>query len=313
MNWLKRQLITFARIFNTGLRNLFRNAWLTTAATAIMIVTLSIVLFAVAINMSLGDTIDDITKDVTLSIYLKDDISEQDKDRLRNRLISNDNVRLVTYRSKEEALKVFQARNEGNEAIIKGLSIIDNKLPASFEVSLYDLTLYSDIQNVAEAEEFASAVDGTSADQNEERRKSIDRIAGAQDFVIRASILAGSIFAVLSVLVIFNTIRMAVFTRSYEIEIMKLIGATPGYIRGPFLVEASLYGLIAGCTAFAIVYTTITQLGPKVDTHINVSGTLEFFETYWAIILLSLIIMGILIGFLSSSFAMFKYLRLKKW
>ncbi len=313
MDSLKRFFITAGRILNGGLHNFVRNAWLTTAATAIMVVTLSIALFAIAINVSLASTLDDITKDVTLSIYLFDGSSVQQKENLEMALSSDENVEAVNFRTKEEALRLFQERNETNRAILKGLSIIDNSLPASYEVVLADLTLYESVVETAEGKQFEKIVESTSADQNEERRKSIERIGSAQEFVTKASIMAGGIFGVLSILIIFNTIRMAIFTRSYEIEIMKLLGASPRYIRGPFLFEASLYGIIAGLLSYSIVYITLGAMGPKLESYINVEDTIKLYSDSAGLFLLCSIGAGILIGFFSAAFAMAKYLRIRKW
>ena len=133
--------------------------------------------------------------------------------------------------------------------------------------------------------------------------------------MIRSSVLASSVFAIVSVLIIFNTIRMAIFTRSEEIRTMKLIGATPNYIRGPFIIETTLYGIIAGLAANAIVYAGIISFGSKLSTQAEFAETYTYFTS--AGIMLSMlaggIFAGILVGMVSSILAMEKYLRLKKW
>lgn len=107
---------------------------------------------------------------------------------------------------------------------------------------------------------------------------------------------------------------MAVFTRSQEIEIMKLIGATPGYIRGPFLFESSLFGAIAGILSFVAVYSALLALGPKADSQKLLFGpTVSFFAHNWLLVLLGTVSAGVIVGYISSSLALFRYLRLKKW
>ena len=108
---------------------------------------------------------------------------------------------------------------------------------------------------------------------------------------------------------------MAIYTRRDEIRIMKLIGATPGYIRGPFLVEASLYGVFAAIIANFAVYSLIFSLGRKVSSQPEFSQTFSFFTdpgvmvAMWICVLL----VGILIGSFSSMLAMGKHLKLKNW
>jgi cell division transport system permease protein len=144
---------------------------------------------------------------------------------------------------------------------------------------------------------------------DETRLDTVDKIGDAQRFITRAGILAGSIFAIISILVIFNTIRMAIFTRSSEITIMRLIGATNSYIRGPFLFESMLYGLVAALVTTSLVYTTLTTLGPKANQHIYFEPTITLFAQYWYAVLGGAIIIGVLIGVVSSSLAMARYMR----
>jgi cell division transport system permease protein len=306
-----RWLISFRRIAAQGFRNFFRNAWLSSAATAIMVVTLTIILSAVVINMALTDTIDDIASNVTVSVYLQDDITEEQRNELQQTLEQSFNVANVDYVSKEEALAIFQERNRDDPSLIEGISVTDNVLPASLEVEVDDLSQIDAVTAVAEEDRFEAVVDETSV--SEERRASIDNIARAQDFITFASIIAAAIFAGISILVIFNTIRMAVFTRSDEIEIMKLIGATPNYIRGPFLFEAAMYGVIAGLLAASAVYSVLLSLGPRADRQLLIGPTIDRFAEWWPLILLGTIMLGMLIGLASSLISMSRYLRLKSW
>lgn len=301
----------FRRIAAQGFRNFFRNAWLSSAATAIMVVTLTIILGSVIINMSLSDTIDDIASNITVSVYLEDDIQDSEREELKSTLEQSFNVSRVSYISKEQALQIFQQRNQDDPTLIDGLSISNNVLPASLEVEVRDLSQIDAVTAVANEERFDHIVDETSV--SEERRASIENIARAQNFITLASVVAAGLFAGISILVIFNTIRMAVFTRSDEIEIMKLIGATPNYIRGPFLFEAALYGVFAGLLACVGVYSVLISLGPRANRQMLIEPTINLFVENWFIVLFATVALGILIGLASSLISMSRYLRLKRW
>ena len=116
-------------------------------------------------------------------------------------------------------------------------------------------------------------------------------------------------------LIIFNTIRIAIFTRSEEIRNMKLVGATPGFIRGPFIVETSLYGIIAGLVAASASYSIIISLGSKIAAQAEFAETYTFFTdpTTVALVYVGSVVVGILVGVFSSMLAMQKYLKLKHW
>jgi cell division transport system permease protein len=305
------KLIQLRRIAAQGLRNFFRNAWLSSAATAVMLVTLTVILSAVIINMALSDTIDDIASNVTVAVYLKDGVDDGRQQALEAELRNHPNVESVKYVDKNEALAIFMEQNRDDPTILSGLDVTDNVLPASLEVRVLDLSRIDEVTSVANNSGFDDIVDETSV--SEERRKTIDNIARAQDFITLASIFTAGIFAMISVLVIFNTIRMAVFTRSTEIEIMKLIGATPGYIRGPFLFEAGFYGALAGLLAWVAVYSVLIGLGPRANRQLLIEPTIDWFVAYWPLVLLATTTVGVAIGLVSSLISMSRYLRLKHW
>lgn len=319
----KRRIITFGRICNTGLHNLFRNAWLTTAAIAVMTVTLTIVISATVANFALQEAIEVASRDLTVSVFLKDDAPEEKQDELKSRLKEISFVDEVYYKSKTEALTDFQERNQGNAELIAGLSLTeDNPLPASFEVFMNDINEYDTVLAIANDPAFVEVVRETN--DNQSSRDAFNGFIGAQESINRASIVLGIIFGSISILVIFNTIRMAIFTRSAEIEIMKLIGATPNYIRGPYLFESAMYGVIAAIVSLSVVYAVTVPFARRFledeggggsitfDT-IFPDGVVTYFSENWYMVFALTIAAGVLIGFVSSSVAMAKYLRLKKW
>lgn len=309
---MKRGLISFGRITNTGFHNFVRNAWLSTSAVAIMVVTLTIILSSTILNSALTDTVDDIAQQITVSVYLKDGAEDATLNELKEALEANDNVVDVNYVSKQDALAIFQEQNSDDSTLLEVFALTGtDTLPASYEVTVRDLSNIDSIVAVTEEERFLAAVDETSV--NEARKESIDNIAKAQDFITIAAIGAAAIFAGISILIIFNTIRMAVFTRSDEIEIMKLIGATPRYIRGPFLFEASMYGVMAGIISTVVVYSILLGLGPRVKNQLLIEPTIKMFSDNFFLVLLLAIIMGSLIGLLSSMFSLSRYLRFKSF
>jgi len=305
----KRNLIILSRMFNDGLHNIVRNVWLTTAATAVMTVTLTILLFSVAANLALTETINDRTTDFAVSIYFQPSPDQVVLDQLRDDLEGREYVENVGYTSENQAVLNFIER-EKNETIRAAIELSGEPLPSSFEVSLNDLSFVDEIITVANMEEYVSVFDRTG--QTDVTKRSAEQYLQIQESVNKVSIIAGAIFATISILIIFNTIRMAVFSRSKEIEIMKLIGATPRYIRGPFLVEAGLYGIVAAMIAFSVVYSVLFSVLPGISS-IKSVDTIKLFSDYWYIVFVAIVTVGVLIGLLSSWLATSKYLKLKKW
>ena len=315
---MKRKLIIFKRLTIAGVQNFFRNSWLSVAATAVMIVALTIILGAVLVNVTARNAIKELSKDIKVSIYFQDGIAQSQRDKLMTALRENEAVVDVEYVTREKAQSRLK-QNQDEGFVDQTLALLGAEaLPESFDVSVNDLSKLEEVGNIARRDEFKDTV-GQNVDDitlgKTRSKDTIDRAASAQRYITLGSIIAASIFASVSVLIIFNTIRMAIFTRAEEIKIMKLIGATPDYIRGPFIIEACMYGVIAGLLANVAIYAFILSMGSKL------SNQREFAETYTLFTSPSLVtamvlggvLAGILVAILSSTLAMEKYLRLKKW
>ncbi|MCA9343305.1 FtsX-like permease family protein, partial [Candidatus Saccharibacteria bacterium] len=187
--------------------------------------------------------------------------------------------------------------------LLEGLALIGTgTIPASFEISVTDLSKIDEVGDIAKQEKYAPIVESVSLGKTDVK-KTIERAAATQRFITTTSIIAASIFAIVSMLIIFNTIRMAIFTRSDEIRTQKLLGATPGYIRGPFLVESSMYGVIAGIISTSLVLVVVRSLGSKVANNAEFVETYKLLSDPTIIVLMYLgsIFLGILVGVISSS------------
>lgn len=315
---MRRMFIIFRRLTKSGIQNFFRNSWLSVAATAVMVVAFTIILGAILINVTARTAIKELSKDIKVSIYFQDGVSETQRNQLKAALKENEAVVDVEYVNIEKAQSRLK-QNQDDDFVNQTLALLGaDALPESFDVSVDDLSKLEEVGDIAKREEFKNIVGQDEDDITLGKTRSkdtIDRAASAQKYITLGSIIAAGIFASVSVLIIFNTIRMAIFTRAEEIRIMKLIGATPDYIRGPFILEACMYGVIAGLLSNVVLYTFILTIGSKL------SNQREFAETYTLFTSPSLvgamvvggILAGVLVAILSSTLAMEKYLRLKKW
>ena len=312
---LKHKLITLGRIIRGGGKNFIRNAWLSIAATAVMVVALTIILLAIVLTVTARGAIKELSKNLKISIYLKEDVGEKERQKLQKALTDNRYVAGVEYISVAQAHARFSESFRNDPQLLEGLALVGgDTLPASLEVSVNNLDKITEVAAIPKSADFEPSVESITLGKTD-AKKTIDRAASAQKFIISSSALAAAIFALVSVLIIFNTIRMAIFTRSQEIRIMKLIGATPSYIRGPFLVEASLYGVVAGLLATSAVYSLILSLGSKVSTQAEFAEAYNFFvqPMMMVALLAGSVAAGVLIGVLSSTLAMVRYLKLRHW
>ncbi|MBL8159805.1 ABC transporter permease [Candidatus Saccharibacteria bacterium] len=315
---MNRQMITLRRVMQYGFYNFMRNTWLTTAATIVMTITLLVIVSSIMLRMIFEDTIGDIRKRIDVSIYLKDDITDAERQKLETALRKLPIVTDVEYVSKDQALDNFR---EGNRENVEQLNAIkelqelqNNPLPASLRVKNNDPSRLKEISDLATSNQFKSLIAPDIPPSNAgERRAAIDNIAQWSVTFQNLSLIASIIFIVISVLIIFNTIRMAIYNRKDEIEMMRLIGANPSFIRGPFIVEATLYGTLAALICSALLYAFILAqpkiLGDYAQKGILIEQTFAIFQHWPFVVIPALIAVGVAIGFFSSTLAIQRYLK----
>lgn len=245
--------ITVERIIKNGVVGFGRNVWLAIAAIAMMGITLTILLFAIISNATFNHTIDDLTSHIDVVEYLKDSVTPAQRDKQIYQLKQLPNVKSVQYTSKEQALKTYEAENANNPTLLAAISETDNPLPASIDIKPVDPNKLQDIQNFLN-KPVQESLQSDPTSYSGDRKAAIDNITSATHFFQQAGIIGIIVFIVISMLIIFNTIRMAIFNRRDELIIMRLLGATPAYIRGPFIVETMLYGAVAASISLIIVW-----------------------------------------------------------
>jgi cell division transport system permease protein len=313
---------TTLRIFKNGFTNMFRNLWLTIAATSVMLVALVIISLGVIINVTTSNAIDVLSQELKTSIFLNEDVTNAERDALEKTLRSYEFVESVSYVSPSEAQARLTADPSIGNEVLQASALFegDTFLAPSYEIGLNDLSRAGELSQIEDDPAFDSIVERvalgkTDTGKQTDAEKAIERAAATERFITIGSIISAATLSAVSIMIIFNTIRMAIYTRRDEIAIMKLIGATPHYIRGPFLVEASLYGVFAGLFSNVVVYSLVFILGGKVADASEFSQTYEYFTNPSTIVLmvLSSITLGVLIGSVSSMLAMERHLKLKHW
>lgn len=303
-------MITLWRMFKTGFRNLFRNAWLSIAATAIMVVTLVIVAFFAFSALFLQNQLAAVREKIDLTVFLKDEATPDQVKQLQANVQNFENVKEVHYVSKTDALERLRTSSKDGEQLAKTAVEIGNPLPASLEVRTETLENLDSLNSQIKSDSAATIVASTSNDDSDVRRKVVDRIVSISNGVSRVGTVISAAFLLISLMIIFNTIRMAIFTRREEIEIMKLVGATNWYIRGPFLIEGAMYGMIGATIAMAITLPLINVARPLFTSYFNASDVVNFVTDRILLVTLAMYTLGIVIGTLSSFLAISRHLKL---
>lgn len=309
----RRQWVTFWRMCRYGINNFTRNAWLTLAATAIMTITLLTIFAGVVSQKVFTDTVEQLRDEVKMSIYLSTGTEADEAEAVRQELESLESVISVGIESPEDARENFIEQSVDSPESLEAVKEATNQFPWTLSIKVENINDTSELSKFVDENETLAAVIDKNRDPSFEgdRRSAIETIGNAADFAQRASIIAIAVFVVISMLIIFNTIRMAIFNRREEIQMMKLIGAESSFIRGPFLVEAIVYGFFAALIASGIGYALVIFGEPTLTSAgISMSGTVTMLTLYAGFVLLGMILIGAFIGVVSSLLATRRYLKI---
>jgi len=278
-----------------------------------MVVTLTIVLFSIIANATFNHTVQQINDKIGISVYLKESVTQEQREQLISKFQGLSNVRSVEYISKEKALEDYRAeKKEANETdALIAVAAVENPLPETIRIKPYDPLKIDDIRTTLETDEIKDLTDKTS--YSGDRKDAIDKITKATAF-FRKAVLAGVIiFAVISMLIIFNTIQMAIFNRRNELTIMRLLGAKPWYIRGPFVVETMIYGIVSAVISLSLVNFLFALQSQAFDASslglLDINYASDYFaQNFWWFVLLQ-VTAGVTIGSISALIATKRYLR----
>jgi len=312
---MKRRFITFGRIVRTGMVNFVRGLWLALAAMAIMVITLTIILFSVIANATFNHTVDQIANQVDVSVFLEDSASAAQVNGFIVAIKKQPDVRRVEYLDKQQAQEQFVTQNNGNQSLQSAIVETGNPIPATIHVYPKNLNQVSTINQFLTQKQYKLLQTNDSPSYNGDRKKAIDNITHATNILRRVGVLAVIVFTIISVLIIFNTIQMAIFNRRDELQIMRLLGASTSYIRGPFVVESVIYGILSAVVSILIIngifVTASSSLQATSFGLLDISYSQSYFQNrYWLLLSVQLGL-GILIGAASSVIATRRYLKFK--
>ena len=222
-------------------------------------------------------------------------------------------MRDAHYISAKQARDDNAQQNKDDTGVLDAIGKATNKLPATIRVSLYNINDTSQLDDFVKNNATVKPLIHPERPPSfaGPRRDAIQGIANWTVLAQRIGVVASTVFVIMSSLIVFNTIRMAIFSRKEEIQMMKLIGADRQFIRGPFVVEAIVYGFIAAIFASAIGYAILVALRDKLaSSGVDVQTTLDLVTVYSGLVLLVMIGLGALIGTISSLLATRRYLKI---
>ena len=304
-------MVEFKRIIKAGFLNFKRGGLVSWAAVLQVVNTLAVIVMIILLQAVLYFSLNVIKDKVDVAIYFTTDAPEDRIMLLKSSIEKLPEVAEISYTSAEEALKLFRERHSNDYPTIAALDEIEsNPLGAYLNVRAKEISQYESIANFMKGDNAlvlgsANIIDKVNYYQN---KKVIDRlntiISGAQ----KLGFLLTLYLIISSIIITFNTIRLTIFTAKEEIGVMRLVGASKMRVRGPFMIEGAIYGIIATGITLILFLPVTTWLGRSMTDFFGLNMydyyISNFFQIF-AIILLS----GILLGIISSFLAVRKYLN----
>lgn len=310
------------RVIRTGFVNFWRNGFLSFAAIVILtlcLLSFGALIFASAFGHAL---IDEVKSKVDINVYFTLAAGEQDMLNLKSTLEKLPEVDKVEYISRDKALADFKERWKDNSLILQGLDEIgDNPFPAVLNVKAKEPSQYSGIADFLDSKNSlsnggTSIIDKVNYNQN---KLVIDRLGRFIPAVEKAGSLIAIVLVVVSIIITFNTIRLIIYSSKDEISVMKLVGASNTYVRGPFVVSGIMYGILSGLLTLGLLAVFAFYTDAAIAKFAGVSGAQDFgliinvFSKYFLANFgqMFVIVMGsgIILGAVSSYLAVRRYLK----
>ena len=296
-------LINLKRIIKTGLNEFFRNITLSISTILIMTMVVSLVTIFYFINSVSELIIADIENKVDISVYFKEEATASDISNVQIEISNISEVSSIVYITKNEVLANFIIQHENDIELIESLTELGyNPFLDTLNIKTWDKSQYSPLTNLIETANFSDIIDNV---DYHKRKESIDKIFSITAGINNIILLLSIVFGFIAVLISFNTVKIAIYNSKEEISVMKLVGASNKFVRGPFIVQGILIGFIAALITFILTFL-ITYFFNSSVNGINMFSI--FLNSFFFIILFQLVV-GIGLGVLSSYIAIAKYLK----
>ncbi|MEX2014124.1 MAG: permease-like cell division protein FtsX [Parcubacteria group bacterium] len=300
------------RVLRTGFFNFWRDGTVTLASVLVMMVTLLVIGLISFSSAILDTTLAELKDKIDINVTFITTAEEEDILNIKHTIESLPEVLLVTYMTREEALAGFKERNANKPSILAALEELgENPLGAVLNVKAREPSQYASVAQFLESGNSLSSlgvniIDTVNYFQN---KTSIDRLTNLIASADRLGFALAIFFAITSVLIAFNTIRLTIYLARDEISVMRLVGASTTYIQGPFVVVGIIYGIVAGLLTLLLLLPITYWLGSTTENFFVGFNIFSYYLRNFLELAFIILTSGIFIGALSSALAIRKYLK----
>jgi cell division transport system permease protein len=306
------------RVSRYGLAGFVRNGFVSLAAVLIMTVTLFVIANIMLSNAAMNDTLRQLSDQVDVRVYFTTAATEGQVQEIQSSLQALPQVASVTYQDRDQALADFRERHKNDQLTIQALDELgENPFGASLEIKAKETSQYeaiaaylTDLQESGQGG--GEAIDTVNFYQN---KTAIDRLTDIIATSRNNDVAKAIVLAIASLLIAFNTIRLAIYTARDEIGVMNLVGAGHWYVRGPFMIAGILYGVVSAIAVLLLLYPVLIfypvliGLGPTSELLFGSFDSFDYYTRNFIVFFAVLMGVGIVLGALSSYLAVRRYLR----
>ena len=276
--------------------------------TGVMVLVLFLFSGLMSLNYLASQVVSGLEEKVDVSVYFKNDASEEEITMVKSDLELLGTVKNVEYVSKDQALNEFKERHAGDTLVQDSLAELDeNPLQASLNVKAGDSSQYASIVTFLEGNKFRSLVDKINFYENEQVIARVLTISGGLQ---NWGFLLTMALALIAVLVTFNTVRLTIYSQKQEIEIMRLVGGSNWHIKAPYLVEGGMYGALAAVIVTVMFYPIAFFISPKIESLMPGVSLISYFVSNIFQFVPLIFFIGILLGVTSSFVAIRRFLKI---
>ena len=299
------------RIIKSGWINFKRNGIVSVAAVLVVTITLSVITGLVFLQAILHSSLDQIQNKVDVTMYFTTSASEDKIMAVKSSLEKLPEVASAEYTSKEQAVTLFRERHKDDYLTLQALDELDqNPLGASLAIKAHDSSQYDAIVKFIESDTGPAKINANIIDKinYHQNKLVIDRLNAIISGARNLGFLITLVLVLISIIITFNTIRLTIFISREEIGVMRLVGAANKYIRGPFMIEGIVYGLIASIITLIIFYPITVWFGRSMTDFLGMN-LFEYYISNFFQIFLIVVVSGVVLGAVSSFLAVHKYLN----
>ena len=305
-------LVKLKRILRTGFFNFWRNSTVSFASVLVMMVTLFVIGLISFSSAILDTTLAELGNKIDINVTFVTSADEKDILNIKHTLESLPEVLLITYVSRDEALADFKERHASDPSILAALEELgENPLGAVLDIKARDPSQYASIAEFLESGDVLSSGGITVIDRINyfQNKVAIDRLIDIIASARRLGFALTLFLAIISVLIAFNTIRLTIYLARDEISVMRLVGASTTYIRGPFVVVGIIYGVVAGLLTLLLLLPLTYWLGSTTENFFVGFNVFSYYLRHFLEMAFIIMVSGMIIGAFSSALAIRKYLK----